>query len=319
VASVSAARERVREVGGRAGLDANLVGAMAIVASELANNQLAHGAHGSIAVRAIEREGVVGLEVVAADAGRGILDPSAAFEGAPRSSASLGAGLSSVRSLAGEVDVDVRRGEGTCIRARAFAAPAPRRREVAILGRPFPGERMSGDQAGFVRMGRQLLLFLIDGLGHGAEAREAADRAASKVREVSSLPCVEILRAVDQELMRTRGAVATIARLDEETGSLDFAGVGNVVMQLVRFRETRLFGGSSFVLGMPTPAPKRVESRLVAVEADEIVVLCSDGISSRATIEDRRDLVHAEPIAIAQHLLETFAQDTDDATVLIAR
>jgi anti-sigma regulatory factor (Ser/Thr protein kinase) len=318
-ASVSLARERVRGEGRRIGLGEDAVGALAIVVSELANNHLAHGTRGQIAVQAIERGGVAGLEIVAADEGRGISDVVRSFEGTPRAGGSLGVGLAGVRSLSDELDVDVRLGEGTCIRSRKFGAQVARRREVAILGRPCKGERVSGDQAGFERTEGGLLLFVADGLGHGPEAREAADRALVSARRSSGIGSVDLLQATDTALARSRGAVMAVANLDEARTTVDFAAVGNVMTQVVRFRQTRMFTGSSFVLGMPTPAPKRIAAEYIPVAADEVIVMCSDGISSRATLEDRRDLLHASSLAIAHHVLETFGQNNDDATVLVAR
>jgi anti-sigma regulatory factor (Ser/Thr protein kinase) len=318
-ASVSLARTKVREEGARLGLGEETIGALAIIISELANNQLAHGARGQVAVQAIERGGIAGLEIVAADEGRGFADPTRAFEGAARVTTSLGTGLAGVRSLSDEVDVDIRLGEGTCIRARKFGARAPHRREVAILARPCTGERMSGDQAGFERTDDGLLLFVADGLGHGPEARKAADHVLRAIRRGEGLASVELLRAADAALARSRGAVGAVAQLDEADASIDFASVGNVATQVVRFRQTRMFTGSSFVLGMPTAAPKRIASESIPVDTSDVIVMCSDGISSRFTLEERRDLLHASPVEIAHHVLETFGQDNDDATVLVAR
>jgi anti-sigma regulatory factor (Ser/Thr protein kinase) len=318
-ASVSLARIKVREEGARLGLGDETIGALAIVVSELANNQLAHGARGQVGVLAIERGGVAGLEIVAADEGRGFADPARAFEGAARVTTSLGAGLAGVRSLSDEIDIDIRLGEGTSIRARKFGAQVPHRREVAILARPCRGERVSGDQAGFERTEKGLLLFVADGLGHGPEAREAADRALRSVRQSENLVSAELLRATDGALARSRGAVMAVAQLDEADAAIDFASVGNVATQAVRFRQTRKFSGSSFVLGIPTPSPKRITSERIPVDASDVIVMCSDGISSRFTLEERRDLLHASPVEIAQHVLETFGQDNDDATVLVAR
>ena len=318
-ASVSLARERVREEGARAGLDEDATGALAIVVSELANNQLAHGAHGQVAVRTIRRSGASGVEIVAADEGRGIADPTRAFEGARGTDRSLGVGLAGVRSLADELDVDIRFGEGTCICARKFGAVVPRRREVAIVGRPCKGERVSGDQAGFERSLGGLLLFVADGLGHGPQARDASDRALRSVRRGVGLGSVELLRATDTALARSRGAVMTVAQLEEGGGAIEFASVGNVAMHVVRFRETRIFSGSSFVLGMPTPSPKRITSERIPIEARDVIVMCSDGISLRTTLEGRPDVLNASPLVIAQHVLEAFGEDNDDATVLVAR
>jgi negative regulator of sigma-B (phosphoserine phosphatase) len=164
-----------------------------------------------------------------------------------------------------------------------------------------------------------LLLFVADGLGHGPEAREAADRAVRSVRQGEDLASVELLRAADAALVRSRGAVMAVVRIDEAGAAIDFAGVGNVTTQVVRFRQTRMFSGSSFVLGIPTPSPKRITSESILVDTSDVIVMCSDGISSRFTLEERRDLLHASPVEIAQHVLETFGQDNDDATVLVAR
>jgi anti-sigma regulatory factor (Ser/Thr protein kinase) len=319
VASVSAARQKVREEGARLGLGEEVIGALAIIVSELANNQLAHAAHGHVAVHPIARAGIMGLEIVAADAGRGIADPTRAFEGAPRSAGSLGVGLSGVRSLSDELDLDVRLGEGTCVRARKFAAAVPREREVAILGRPCEGERVSGDQAGFERLDGALTVFVVDGLGHGPEAREAADRAVLALRQAPGAGGAEVLRRVDAALSRSRGAVMTVASLDEAAERLDFAAVGNVMTQVVRFRGTRMFTGSSFVLGMTQAPPRKVASEQIPVARGEVLLMWSDGISSRATIDARRDLIHASAITIAQHLLESAGRLNDDATVLVAR
>src|SRR6185295_18454260 len=96
-------------------------------------------------------------------------------------------GLSSVLRLADEVDFDVRIGEGTCVFARKLVEPPPHKSEVAIFGRPHVGERISGDDAAFVRDGSSLLIAVADGLGHGSEARAASGAAVSFVRDHATL------------------------------------------------------------------------------------------------------------------------------------
>ena len=70
-ASVSSARQLVREAGHGSGLQKQTVEAVALIASELTHNQLSHAKQGYLAARPIERGGVKGLEVVAADMGPG--------------------------------------------------------------------------------------------------------------------------------------------------------------------------------------------------------------------------------------------------------
>jgi anti-sigma regulatory factor (Ser/Thr protein kinase) len=100
--SVAEARERVRVVGRAQGLPEVEVERMAIVVSELARNQLVHARQGAVAVLPVARRGVPGVEVIAADRGRGIADPVAALRGKSMAGGSLGVGMAGVVSLADE-------------------------------------------------------------------------------------------------------------------------------------------------------------------------------------------------------------------------
>ncbi|MDN2495987.1 stage II sporulation protein M, partial [Nocardia nova] len=51
--------------------------------------------------------------------------------------------------------------------------------EWAVAGRALPGQRVSGDRSVVLDAGDGSVLFaVLDGLGHGAAAADAADRAA---------------------------------------------------------------------------------------------------------------------------------------------
>ena len=138
VASVSLVRESVRERGSASvGLRRGTRSASLRHRGEraCAQSACARRSRGDCG-RAIERAGVAGLEIVAADSGNGFQIRSALSSArlAARG-VSVSASLESAR-LSDEVDVDIRLGEGTCIRARKFALPVEPRREIGILGRP---------------------------------------------------------------------------------------------------------------------------------------------------------------------------------------
>lgn len=326
VASVALLQTDVREQATRLGLSNVVSGSLVNIASELGHNQLAHARAGSIALRPIVREDTPGLEIVAADAGEGIADPAGALAGssrrlevgAGRKPQSLGIGLAAVLELADEVDFDIRRGEGTCVWARKFARPVPRRRQVGIFGRPCPGEHVSGDQALFVRDDRSLLLAVIDGLGHGPFARSAADIAQSVIAERTGASLDAMLADVHAELQKSRGAVLTLARVEEPEGGLDAAAVGNVMLQVWGLDNTWRISGASWVLG--TPGPRRSPARKQhQVGARDAVALFSDGVSSRLDTSREPELLREHPIIAAQRIADGFARDNDDALVLVAR
>jgi anti-sigma regulatory factor (Ser/Thr protein kinase) len=316
-ASVSAAREEVRRAG--EGLDRTLVERVALAASELVQNQLRHARRGQFAARRIERAGVPGLEIFAADGGRGIGDPAAALAGPGLSARSLGAGLAGARRVTDEMDVDVRRDEGTCIRARAFAAEVPRRREVGVVGRALEHEPCCGDHAAFVRRDDALVLAVIDGVGHGHPARDAADAAVAAFLAHAAESPAEILAACDAALHSTRGAVMAVARLREDGGQVEHAAVGNIMMRVERYRSARILGGTPATLGA-RGARRKPFTEALAVDPGEVILLYTDGLKSRVNLsDDDPDLLREHPVVIAQRVIERFARPNDDALVMVAR
>jgi anti-sigma regulatory factor (Ser/Thr protein kinase) len=320
-ASLSLVRSDVRTSGKAIGLPDTSIEAMAIVATELGHNQLRHARGGRIGVRVIDRQGTAGLEVVAADRGQGIARPSQALFDRATPGASLGSGIAGVRRLAHEVDFDVRLGEGTCVWARAFAVAPDRRRELALFGRPATDESVSGDAAVFVRNGTGVLFGVADGLGHGPLAQDAAYRAVGGLPEQAAGRVRELLDACDVAAAGTRGAALTIGRLAERDarGELDLAGAGNIMVRVEGRGRSRSFTGGSYTVGAAASVRRRPAQDVVEVVAGELVIAFTDGLSSRATIADRLELVREPPLLVAAWLLETFARGHDDALVLVIR
>ncbi len=325
-ASVALVRQRVRARGEACGLDAIATGKLVNIASELSHNQLAHAVRGTVVVREISRAGVPGLEVIAVDEGPGIADPTRALLQGPRvpktsdgpGKKSLGIGLAAVLELADEVDFDVRMGAGTCVLARKFGDAVPRRRQLGIYARPYPGERVNGDDACFVRADDALLVGVADGLGHGPSAREAAVGATNTLRAHPELSPLEILERGHAALRATRGAVMAVARVLETTNELETACVGNVSTHVYGPQVARRFIGSSFVLGAAGMV-RRVQVDRCDLGVRDALVLFTDGLTTRVDLEGELDLLREHPIIIAHQLFTRFGREHDDALVLVAR
>jgi anti-sigma regulatory factor (Ser/Thr protein kinase) len=315
-ASVSAVRVAVREEAGRQGLPEAARESLATAASELAHNQLAHARLGVVGARPIVRDGVGGIEVVAADRGPGLADPAQAFLGLGNSEGSLGIGLAGVRRLCHELDMDVRLGEGTCIWIRAFAEPVPRAPEVGIFGRPVEGESSSGDGAFFARREADVLLAVADGLGHGDAARLGSQRALEGVIENPWDELDAIFVRANDAARGTRGAVFGLARLASKY-SVDYLIVGDIRGEATRIGNVQRFLTTAGYLGSARRARHRVHT--TAIEADDLVLLCSDGINSRLDLSDERLLVRQAPVVIAQTVVERYAKAHDDALVAVVR
>lgn len=319
-ASLSVARERVRDAGRQAHLDATLIETQAIVATELGRNQLRYAKHARMGVRVIERNGIPGIEIVAADRGPGIEDPAAALRGQGATSNTLGAGLASVRHLADEVDFDIRLGEGACVWARKFAQPIESPcREAAVYGRLCPGESISGDDAVFFRTPNGFVTALADGLGHGRMAREASATAMEMFAAQTRLALPEIFRSADRALADTRGAAMGVAQFDAAARSVEFGGAGDIGCHMYRFKNAHYFAATPYMLGHSEQQQREVRIEAAPADAGALLVLFSDGLKTGATLKGELEILRLPTAAIAQHLVRTFGRNNDDAMVLVAR
>jgi negative regulator of sigma-B (phosphoserine phosphatase) len=162
------------------------------------------------------------------------------------------------------------------------------------------------------------LFAVIDGLGHGPAAEQAAKEAANVLAAHPDAPLIELVERCHEGLRHTRGAVMSIAALDERAQVLEWVGVGNVegVVRHANAASGRsksaliLSGG---VIGYRLP-PIRV--RTVPLLPGDLIVLATDGVDVDFTNDVDLGL---GPQALAESLLMRFGKPTDDALVLVVR
>ena len=186
--------------------------------------------------------------------------------------------------------------------------------ERGEAGLTHPGEGRTGDIAVFAPSRLGGLLAVIDGLGHGSYAADAAEAAAAVVRERVDDPAHDLLVACHEALLATRGVVMTLVWFDLAARSLVWTGVGNVEARLVRAgarpNSPVVLGG---VLGMNLPHARLTT---VPLEPGDTVVLATDGIAA-----DFSEAVEPGRAAqqVADDVLERYARHTDDALVAAVR
>ena len=180
------------------------------------------------------------------------------------------------------------------------------------------GEQESGDLHLVKPVGTGVLVSVVDGLGHGAEAAAAARAAVAALNRHAQESVLPLLQRCHQALAGTRGVVVSLALFDRADGSMTWLGVGNVEGVLLyadsgrRRRRERLVtrGG---IVGSELP-PLRAE--VLAVAPGDTLILATDGI--RSGFAD--DLaIDAPPQQLADQILARSGKSTDDALVLVAR
>lgn len=318
-ASVAVVRERVREVAGWVGLSDTAREELVVAASELAHNLHRHARRGTVTVRAVHRPGCAGVEVVAVDRGRGIADPTSAVRGTGVSASGLGVGLAGVHRLCHEIDVEVRWGEGTRIAARRWVEPPPWSPGLALLGRALVGERISGD-AGYVhRFEDGFLVAVADGLGHGPDARRAADAVLEPVRQDPGRPLEVLLERASEAAGATRGAAMSLARWFAPDGRLRAAGVGNVSVRGRGLGRAWRLPTDAGVLGPRHRAPQRLRVHEFALQRGQVLVVATDGLQNRHELFPDRASLAAPPMVTAHRLVADHGRTHDDTLVVVAR
>ena len=190
--------------------------------------------------------------------------------------------------------------------------------EWAWAGRPFPGATESGDLHVVVSLPRGALVGVIDGLGHGAEAAEAATSAEAIVRANAELDIARVIERCHEGLRKTRGVVMSLAAIDFRSSSLDWFGVGNVDGVLLRSagsgqRGHEVIRSRGGVLGCRLP-PTAIAT--TPIFHGDVLVFTTDGIRS-GYYQELEPAWEAQ--AIADRIVLRHARDTDDALALVAR
>jgi phosphoserine phosphatase RsbX len=186
---------------------------------------------------------------------------------------------------------------------------------VGICVRPLAGETESGDACVQIRTPNGVIVAMADGLGHGARAAAAANAFVECVRGGGLLALQELFARGHRALLKTRGAVAALARFDSERGEVEIAGIGNISTQLARAGAVRT-EHPIVMPGVLGSAYRVVRPQVFSFGLGDIVVMYSDGIRSRFDLALARVL----PVqAAAEAVVRSHAKGSDDAACAIVR
>jgi serine phosphatase RsbU (regulator of sigma subunit) len=201
-------------------------------------------------------------------------------------------------------------------KSKAEQAPESGSLETAAVSEPIQGEDSCGDGWGIRRFADSLMLMVVDGLGHGILAAEAAQEAQRVLSLAEDVSPQDILQDVHDALRKTRGAAVAIAKIQPEKGLLSFAGVGNISASIVSAGVSRSLASNNGTVGHQIP---RVQEFTYPWNADSILVMHSDGLGSRWDLERYPGIWSKHPSIVAAILHRDFCRGRDDVTVLVAK
>ncbi len=127
---------------------------------------------------------------------------------------SLGIGLPGVKRMMDEFSIQSALGQGTQVAAKKWL-PADfiqQKMKVSVFSVPFPGQEVSGDAYFIKHTPEGVLLIVIDALGHGPEAHEAALLALEIIENNWAEPLLDLVMRCHQGLRHSRGAATAFCR-----------------------------------------------------------------------------------------------------------
>lgn len=287
-----------------------------IAATEAANNIILHARSGEFLVCPSHSKSGAQLDLLALDQGPGIHDITQALEDGYSTIGTAGQGLGAIQRLSNEFSLYSLPARGTVFWSRfQEAPPPPATRPYGVISIPIKGESVSGDAFLMIPGKSKSLYMVVDGLGHGGHAAEAAQEAVSTVREHAEEPIAEIIARTHDALKKTRGAAMTIAVVDHERQILSCAGVGNISSAILGGTASRNLMTQNGTLGAVLP---RIHEYSYPIDERSMLLMCSDGLSSKCSVYGYPGLLSRHPQLIAGVLYRDFSRHRDDATVLLA-
>lgn len=190
--------------------------------------------------------------------------------------------------------------------------------EWGVASRSLDPEAGSGDCYIVKSFKGGAILAVVDGLGHGKQAAEAAKLTAAIVHEYTDGSIISIFGRCHERLKETRGVVMSLALFNAAHNTMTWAGVGNVEALLLQVgmgsgaRKKSLIPGRG-VIGDRLPA---LTPSTKTMFKGDTVIFATDGI--RTGFDETLNL-RFTPQEIADSILASNRRENDDALVLVAR
>jgi serine/threonine protein phosphatase PrpC len=212
--------------------------------------------------------------------------------------------------------------------------------EIGVAMAPMTGQFTMADKHVVLTRAEDLLVAVIDGVGHGKFAEFAAVEATRTLRDAPPGSLESLVAHCHDRLKTTRGVVMSLASLDPSRGLLTWLGVGNVAGVVFRYRNgtsQHRFGGNGHEshVGAAPNAKKGhhdeylilrsgvVGDRLPTLHSNQLqlrhgdtLVFATDGVASE--FDQEHDL-HDTAQNLAERILKRYAKGNDDALVLVIR
>jgi anti-sigma regulatory factor (Ser/Thr protein kinase) len=294
-----------------------------IIVAELTSNLIKYANGGELLYRAnVEEEHNI-IEIYCLDKGVGFDNLSKIMNDGYSSSNTLGHGLGSIKRLSNDFHIYSMKNWG-CVqyikigeKSDSVLPSLQSGLNYAAIAVNYPGENVCGDgyHVKFSRKGFQI--FMGDGLGHGENAFEAVQLAVKAFKQSVETEPSEILRDIHSKVKKSRGLVASIACVDYASEVWNICGIGNISTRIYNGLENKTYTPYNGIIGHNIP--RTINNTIVPYKKHQIIVMHSDGLRTRWSLNDMTSILKQHSGIIASAVLKENIRGTDDASILVGK
>jgi anti-sigma regulatory factor (Ser/Thr protein kinase) len=320
--SVGEARRRVRQFCDEVSLNESDGEKAAIIVVELATNLVRYGQGGEILLQSGANGGKRWVDITSVDRGPGMRDSARCLQDGHSTGGGCGTGLGAVRRLSTEFDLYSEAPAGTVVFSRVVdrqsTSLSPPAFSWGVIARPAPHEDLCGDSWRIAERSGELAIMLADGLGHGPEAARAAEEATAAFDGDPFAPTTSIIDRANVRMQGTRGGAVATARIEAPNRLMKYSGVGNISGYLHSGNGENGRGLFSHN-GTVGHQMRKVQEFDYPCADQSLLVMHSDGLQSRWSLELYPGLLFRHPAVVAGILCRDFTRGRDDVTVAVVR
>lgn len=298
-------------------------GRLAIISNEMSTNILKHSkSKGKILIRMIDTKKNIGIEIISLDKGIGIKNITNALRDGYSTAGSMGTGLGAIKRLSDQFDIYSNVGTGTVMISRVLRSSEKLNcknvyeHDISAISVPKSGQVVCGDDW-FVEdfQGKKVVL-LLDGLGHGEGASEAAVKAVSVFINNVNLSVEDIVYKLHEGLKGTRGAVLAVALLDSVNKTIKYAGIGNICARIINNNLKQNLISHDGIVGENVTI---VQEYTYCWPEDSLLIMNTDGLVVNNFFDNYPGLLNRSVSIISGVIYKDCVRGNDDSTIMVIR
>ena len=317
---IAEVRRVAAAMGTSAGLNEQECGKLSLVVTEAGTNLIKHAGSGEMILHPLHAGSFQGVQVLALDKGPGDPNIDKCLKDGYSKAGTSGNGLGAIIRMSRNFDIYSQPGVGTALCAEVWANDAPagaaRHMDIGSFCKSMTGESVCGDDASTHEDETRGLCLIIDGLGHGAFAQQAANTGTRLFEQYRQREPLETLDFIHKGMTATRGGCGSIAAMNWGSHTLKYCGIGNISAILASPGVRRNLVSMNGTLGQN---PLKLKDFNYPWSENDLLIMHSDGMTANWNFDAYPGLMERRPALIAGVLYRDFCRRRDDFSIIVAR